>query len=375
MSWKIYSYPNNPRVWKILIAAQYAGIEIETPAFKIGADNKTPEFLGKNPVGKVPVLECPDGYIWESNAIARYVSRQGKSKLYGNSLHEDALIDQWMDYAVNEIELPSAAWLFPILNIVPYHKEATNKAKGDIHKAMTVLNTHLLTRTYLVGNRISLADVVVCLVLYRLYKMVFDPTFRKPFPNVNRWYETLVNQKEFHAVMGDVELSQKMMVATAPAEEEKKKKRKRKKKKLHNKRNNNNNNLLFRRRKEIHWIYCRNQNWIWKNGKECIRMHRIRKKMRCRGFGPILIMKDIQFGFVIINVIPILICYLKYVILWVELNRGLIRLESMYLALCLFLEMKPKRNLMSRVSSCLEVMRSRRSLRMTLLLKRSLLEK
>lgn len=217
MSWKIYSYPNNPRVWKVLIAAEYAGIKIETPPFKIGTDNKTPEFLQKNPVGKVPVLECPDGYIWESNAIARYVARQGKSKLYGNSLYEDALIDQWMDYAVNEIELPSAAWLFPILNIVPYHKEATDKAKADISQAMGVLNTHLSTRTFLVGERISLADIVVSMVLYRLYKMVFDPTFRKPYINLTRWYETVVNQKEFKTVIGEVELCTKMMVATPSA--------------------------------------------------------------------------------------------------------------------------------------------------------------
>jgi len=53
MSWKIYTYPNNPRVWKALIAGKYAGVEIETPAFEMGKDNKTPEFLSKFPVGKV----------------------------------------------------------------------------------------------------------------------------------------------------------------------------------------------------------------------------------------------------------------------------------------------------------------------------------
>ena len=58
MSWKIYTYPNNPRVWKALIAGKYAGVEIETPAFEMGKDNKTPEFLGKFPVGKVRFLFC-----------------------------------------------------------------------------------------------------------------------------------------------------------------------------------------------------------------------------------------------------------------------------------------------------------------------------
>lgn len=201
-------------MWKALIAAQYTGVKIETPDFKIGTDNKSKDFLKKNPVGKVPVLETPDGIVWESNAIARFVARQsneGGIKIYGKSVYEDALIDQWMDFAVNEIELPSAAWLFPILNIVPYHKEATNKAKGDIRKALAILNRHLATRTFLVGQRISLADIVVSMVLYRLYKMVFDPGFRKGFANVNRWYLTIVNQQQAQAVIGEVKLCEKMM--------------------------------------------------------------------------------------------------------------------------------------------------------------------
>ena len=52
-SWKIYTYPNNPRVWKAQIAGKYVGIEIETPAFEMGKDNKSKEFLSKFPVGKV----------------------------------------------------------------------------------------------------------------------------------------------------------------------------------------------------------------------------------------------------------------------------------------------------------------------------------
>jgi len=178
---------------------------------------KPRNFWKKNPVGKVPVLEGPDGSIFESNAIARYVARQGTAKIYSGSVYNQALIDQWIDFSVNEIELPSAAWLFPIIGIVPFHKEATTKAKADIKKALVILNTHLLTRTWLVSERISLADIVVSMALYRLYKMVFDPTYRKAFPNVTRWYLTCVNQAEFHKVIGEVQLAEKMMEAVETA--------------------------------------------------------------------------------------------------------------------------------------------------------------
>jgi len=158
--------------------------------------------------------------FFESNAIARYVARQGHSHIYGSNAFETSLIDQWIDFSANEIELPSAAWLFPILDIVPFNKDATARAKSDIRKVLEILNKHLTYRTFLVGERLSLADIVVSMSLYRLYKMVLDTGFRKPFTNLNRWYLTCVNQAEFKSVIGDVNLCEKMMQAKPPAKEE-----------------------------------------------------------------------------------------------------------------------------------------------------------
>jgi len=217
----IYSYPNNPKVWKAIIAGKYNGIEINYPPFNFGVDNKTPEFLKKNPLGKVPVLETPEGCIFESNAIARYVASLGKNKLLGNTPYESALIDQWIHYCTNEIEYPGGIWLGPIFGYLNEVPVATAAAKEDIHKALTTLNTHLLHHTFLVGERISLADIIVSLHLAPLYKMVLDPEFRAPYSNTNRWFLTCINQPEFKEVMGEFVLCEKMTVAvpkeTTPA--------------------------------------------------------------------------------------------------------------------------------------------------------------
>lgn len=54
------------------------GLEIEIPPFTMGVDNKTPEFLAKFPLGKVPVFEGADGfYLSESVAIATYFAQSG----------------------------------------------------------------------------------------------------------------------------------------------------------------------------------------------------------------------------------------------------------------------------------------------------------
>jgi elongation factor 1-gamma len=111
-------------VFKALIAAQYNGAEVATTSdFKMGVDNKTPEFLALNPNGKVPTLETPEGAVWESNAIARYVARSAESNLFGSSIYENSLVDQWIEWSRGELELPGAAWLYPIMGFVPNNKQ------------------------------------------------------------------------------------------------------------------------------------------------------------------------------------------------------------------------------------------------------------
>ncbi|WP_285164290.1 glutathione S-transferase N-terminal domain-containing protein, partial [Mycobacterium tuberculosis] len=71
MALVLHTFDKNKNAWKALIAAEYSGVKVEvTKDFQMGVSNKTPEFLKMNPLGKVPVLETPDGAVFESNAIA-----------------------------------------------------------------------------------------------------------------------------------------------------------------------------------------------------------------------------------------------------------------------------------------------------------------
>jgi elongation factor 1-gamma len=209
---KLYTDKANPAAWKILIAAKYAGVTIQTPNFEVGVDNKTPDFEKKSPLGKVPVLETDHGALFEPNSAARFVAKHGKT-LFGSSEFQAAEVDQWIDFAATEIDLPASVWIFPILGYIPNNPLATQRAKGDIRKVLEILNTHLETKTFLVGERISLADIVVATSLHRLYEKVLDATFRKQFVNTNRWFSTIVNQAEYVAVAGQTTLATKMEVA------------------------------------------------------------------------------------------------------------------------------------------------------------------
>lgn len=216
---KLHTTPGNTRAFKAIIAGKYNGIEIETSPVEFGVTNKTKEYLKLNPNGKVPVLETAEGAIWESNAIARYVARLNDTgKLFGNNNYEASLVDQWIEWTRFDLELPAMAWLYPIFGITKYDAEATANAKNDLKKALAILNEHLRLRTYLVGERISLADIIVAVNLLNLFTRVADPNFRKPFVNVARWFATLINQPNFKSVIGEVELCAKPVEAPVAAQ-------------------------------------------------------------------------------------------------------------------------------------------------------------
>lgn len=84
-----------------------------------------------------------------------------------------------------------------------------NDAKATLQKAMTFLNDVLAAQTFLVGERITYADISICLTLRSAYENVFTADFRKAFPNVNRWFLTIVNQPGVKSVVGEISLCEK----------------------------------------------------------------------------------------------------------------------------------------------------------------------
>ena len=111
----LYTYPENWRVFKALIAAQYSGAQVRVlsaPAhFHFGQTNRTPKSLHKFPAGKVPAFEGEDGFcVFESNAIAYYVSNE---ELQRSTPEAAAQVVQWVSFADSDIVSPASTWVLP----------------------------------------------------------------------------------------------------------------------------------------------------------------------------------------------------------------------------------------------------------------------
>ncbi|KAG2710149.1 hypothetical protein I3760_04G012300 [Carya illinoinensis] len=206
MALVLHAGSTNKNAYKALIVAEYIGVDVQlVKNFEMGVSNKTPEFIKMNPIGKVPVLETPDGPVFESNAIARYVARlKADNPLYGASLIEYAHIEQWIDFASLEIDANILHWFIPRIGFAVYLPPAEEAAISALKRALDALNTHLASNTYLVGHSVTLADIVMICNLVLGFNRILTKSFTSEFPHVERYFWTMVNQPNFRKILGEV---------------------------------------------------------------------------------------------------------------------------------------------------------------------------
>ncbi|CAI0375116.1 unnamed protein product [Linum tenue] len=207
MALKLYAgYPGNKNANKARIVAEYSGVKISmVENFEMGVTNKTPEFLKMNPIGKIPVLETPEGAVFESNAIARYVAKlKADNPLFGSTTIEYGQIEQWIDFSSLEIDAPLLSYFKARMGWTPYFPAVEEATLADLKRGLGALNTHLASNTYVVGDSITLADIVVACNLYLGFARLLPKTFTSEFPHVERYFWTLVNQPNFKKILGDV---------------------------------------------------------------------------------------------------------------------------------------------------------------------------
>merc|ERR1711934_1227339 len=206
---KLYTTKGNVAGFKAMVAALYNGVPLQVPDnFDIKTHGSSKEFLALSPLGQVPCLETACGAsIWQANAILRYVMRANlASQLYGTNPAQQAQVDQFIDFAATNLEAPLNTWTYPIHGLADYNHQLVEQAMKDVPVALQYLEAHLTTRTFLVGECVTGADIACALAMLDASKQVFDAKFREPFPNVFRWFMTCVNQPEFVAIVGKADL-------------------------------------------------------------------------------------------------------------------------------------------------------------------------
>ncbi|RDL51140.1 Glutathione S-transferase GST-4.5 [Ensifer sp. M14] len=157
------------RSLRALWALQELDADFEfVPVNLLGGENRHPDFLRLNPAGKVPVLVDGDMVLTESAAIVFYLAEKYPDKgLMPSDLTERAEAYRWSLFAVTELEQPlwrisKHSFLYPEDKRLP---EDIALAREDFAAMAEVLERHMDGRTFIVGDRISVADCVTVYVI------------------------------------------------------------------------------------------------------------------------------------------------------------------------------------------------------------------
>ena len=192
---KLYDYEGAPNPRRVKIFAAEKGIDLELIHTDMGkGEHKTPEFLKKNPSGKIPVLELDDGRcIPESIAICRYLEAiEPEPNLFGRDAFELGYIEArnrqmefelWRELSISWVNGPIVGAL-GIVNQIPEAKQQSDERTRQYYVR---LDDEFASAAFVAGDRFTVADITLLTGIDFGTRLVGLKPDEK-LTNLGRWY-------------------------------------------------------------------------------------------------------------------------------------------------------------------------------------------
>jgi len=190
---KLYIFPPSGRVVGIVALKNYLALDCEVQPTDLGrGDQLTPQYVALNPNKKMPMLEDGGFVLWESNAILFYIAAKRPDRgLWPSDLKGQADVLRWLAWE-------SAHWDAESCGMVAYERASKAVlglgrpdpafiARGEQNFARfaAVLDDQLRGRTWLIGERLTIADFSVGALVPSAERMGL-PVGK--YPEILRWY-------------------------------------------------------------------------------------------------------------------------------------------------------------------------------------------
>ena len=205
MSQKLVGYRFSPTVQEVLhvVHLTKAPVELQDVDWE---DKETRKTLSpKSPTGTFPFLELGEGVLSESRAIENYLAMKHRPELLGENELEKAQVKQWSDFAIFEIGFCAKEIVYPLFGWKPYCKDSANKANERLKEFMRTLDAQLKDKEFVMGSKLTLADVTLFRELKYFFQLVFPKGLRdKVFPNVTKWFQKIAQTEEVKKVYGKI---------------------------------------------------------------------------------------------------------------------------------------------------------------------------
>jgi len=189
---RLYDYFESGNAYKVRLLLTQLGLRFEHVELDIvKGETRTPEFLAKNPNGRIPLLELEDGtFLAESNAIQWYLA-DGTPFLPDDPACR-ARVLQWMFFEQYSHEPYIAVvrfWVFK--GEADQHAGEIDAKRAAGYAALQVMESHLLEREFFVAGRYTIADIALYAYTHVADEGGFDLA---PYPSVRAWLARVASQ-------------------------------------------------------------------------------------------------------------------------------------------------------------------------------------
>jgi glutathione S-transferase len=204
---KIWGREDSLSVQKVMWCVRELGIPYQqiNAGRQYGIINE-PWYLKMNPNGLVPTIDDDGFVLWESNAILKYLcAKHSLGRLCPSDPLEYADADRWISWQGTTLWPPMRQIL---LNLVRTSTDRQDKILlndliATTTKHWTILNGRLEGRNYIMGDRLTMADIAFGPHAYRWFTY---PISRPDLPHLRAWYDRLCTHPHFNPrfTAGDV---------------------------------------------------------------------------------------------------------------------------------------------------------------------------
>ena len=154
-------------------------------------ESRTPEYLKKNPNGKVPLLEVDGKYLAESNAMLCYLA-EGTPLLPADRWTR-AKVMEWMFFEQysHEPYIATVRWWVGELRQAEQYKAQITELMPKGYAALGVMEQQLARTPFMTGDAYTIADIALYAYTHVAHQGGFEMA---RYPSVGAWLKRVAAQ-------------------------------------------------------------------------------------------------------------------------------------------------------------------------------------
>ncbi|RYZ05210.1 MAG: glutathione S-transferase family protein [Myxococcales bacterium] len=199
---QLYGSPFSTCTRKVLMTLLETGTPYQLNVIDFAQrEHKTEPHVSRQPFGQVPAIDDDGFVLFESRAICRYLSAKANDALVPTSLRERALMDQWSSVEQSNVSPHAMKFIYHYVFKRAQEDAVLDAARASLELAFAALSKPLATQPFLVGDKLTIADIGHMPYLELLPTTPMQASLDK-FPHVVAWSSRLRERETWRKIAG-----------------------------------------------------------------------------------------------------------------------------------------------------------------------------